>query len=111
MDTLEFIPIYSDPSLRHGLPRGRDSQTKIVEGTPDFHHHVTYLSFVHPTGVLQHPTAFNATIDMFNPHPTARQRPIRGFLFLRQLLPTRFADRGVRVHVGQGKRQKAEVLE
>jgi len=52
-----------------------------MQGKPDFHAQITHPLAQEPTDVFEDATAFDATVDMFNGHPTVRKSLIGGLLF------------------------------
>ena len=82
-----------------------------MQGTADFHHHVAHPLFPHPDGLFQHAAAFDTAIDMFDAHPSPRDRSIALFLLHCQLLPAWLLRRLDDVHAIQRERLKAQVLQ
>ena len=82
-----------------------------MEGTGDFHHQITNGATPEPEGILDHATAFDAAIDVFNPHPPPGQRLIVGFLFGREAATTRLLRRLEHLDTIECKGEKAQVLQ
>lgn len=82
-----------------------------MQGTADFHHHVTYPLFPHPDGLFEHAAALDTAIDLFAAHPSPRDLAMARFLLRCQLLPARFLRRLEDVHTLQGEGLKTRVLQ
>jgi len=82
-----------------------------VERTGDFNDEIANDAAPAADGVLDHATAFDAAVDMFNPHPSPGHGAIVGFLLRRELSTPRFLDRLVDRHSIQRTGKNAEILE
>ena len=82
-----------------------------MQCTADFHHHIANPVFPHPDGLLKHAAAFDTALDMFDAHPSPRNRAVVRFLFWGQLVPARFLRWLDDVHALQREPLKAQVLQ
>jgi hypothetical protein len=53
-----------------------------VQRTGDFRYHVARAITKHPNSVLHNSATLDATVDMFDPHTSARNLLIFGFLLV-----------------------------
>jgi hypothetical protein len=51
-----------------------------MQRTADCHDEITDARLPQAAGIVDHATAFDATVDVLNAHTTTREAPIRGFL-------------------------------
>ncbi len=82
-----------------------------MEAAGDFHHEITNDPAPEADGVLDHATAFDTAVDVFNPHASLREGTIVGFLFRRQDAPAGLfggLEQGDAVEI---KGQKSQVLQ
>jgi hypothetical protein len=82
-----------------------------MQGTADFHYHIAHPVFPHPDGLFEHTAAFDTALDMFDAHPSPRNRPVVCLLFGRQRFPTWLFCGLENLHTLQSEPLKAEVLQ
>jgi hypothetical protein len=82
-----------------------------MQPTGDFDDEITNDAAPETDGVLDHPTAFDAAVDVFDPHPSLGERLIVGFLLGRERAATGLLDRLVHRHAIQGKAEESQILE
>lgn len=82
-----------------------------MERTGHFHDEVANGAAPESQGILDHPTAFDAAVDMFNPHPPPRQRLVLGFLFGCQRAATGLLGRLEHRDAVEREGEKAQILE
>lgn len=82
-----------------------------MQPTCDVDDEITNDAAPEADGVLDHPAAFDAAVDVFDPHAPLGQGLIVGFLLRGQGATTRCFDRLVHWHAVQGKAEKAPILE
>ena len=81
-----------------------------MQSTGDFHHEIANNAAPEADRILDHATAFDTAVHMFNPHPAGGQRLIVRFLFRRELAPAGFLDRLPHGDPIQLKREEPEIL-
>lgn len=86
---------------------------EIMETTRDFDDEIANDATpeAEADGVLGHATAFDAAVDIFNPHASLGHDPIVGFLVRLEMTNPVFLDRLADCHPIQRKGKKAESLE
>ena len=82
-----------------------------MEGTSDFHNHVLNRNPAEPARVFDDATAFDARDDMLNADTQGRELAIEGFLGGRKRVSSWFFEGGQDLGIGQGKAEKAQVLQ
>jgi len=82
-----------------------------MQGTADFHHHITPPVLPHPDGLCEHAAAFDTAIDMFDAHPASSDGAVVCFLCGRQRLPAWLLRRLEDLHALQCEALKAQVLQ
>src|SRR5712691_6950239 len=96
--------------LNHWLP-GCETHPEVMQGTTDFHHEIADAVLPQPDAVFHDAAAFDAAVDMLDPQPTVVQGLVGELLLQRQLLAAGFLGRHEDLHLGQRKRQKAQILQ
>ena len=82
-----------------------------MQSTADFHPHVTDPFFPHPDRFFEHAAALDTAVDMFDAHPSPRDRSIFLLLLRGQLLAARLLRRLEEVHALQRERLKTLLLQ
>ena len=82
-----------------------------METTANFHNEIAHPYPTKTHAVLEHATAFDTTVDVFDTDPAGGECPIFCLLFVGQLPTTGFAMRGAGGHAFQRESQKAEILQ
>src|SRR5262249_46136691 len=95
--------------LNHWLPRGQ-AHPEVVQGTTEFHDQVTDAFFPQADAVFDDATPLDTTIDMLDPQSTLVERLVRPLLLRCELLAAGFLGRHEDFHLGQRKRQEAQIL-
>src|SRR6266568_1531855 len=104
-------PIHlSLPRLNHRLPRGQ-AHPEIMQGTADFHHDIADTRLPQTDPVFDDARALDTAVDMFDAQPALGERLIRRLLLPRQLLAAWFLGRHEDLHLGERKRQEAQILQ
>src|SRR5438093_6711342 len=96
--------------LNHRLP-GREAHPEVVQGTAEFHYQITDALLPQADPVFHDATTFDTAIDMLDPQPTLVQRLVGSVLLPRQLLAAGFLRRHEDLHLGERKRQEAQILQ
>ncbi len=81
-----------------------------MQPTGDFDHEIADNAAPEADRILDHATAFDTAVHVFNPHPAGSERLIVRFLFRRELAPAGFLDRLKHGDPIQLKREEAEIL-
>ena len=95
--------------LNHWLPRGQ-AHPEVVQGTTEFHDQITDTFFPQADAVFDDATALDTAVDMLDPQPTLVELLVRHVLLPRELLTAGFLGRHEDRHLGQCKRQEAQIL-
>ncbi len=82
-----------------------------MQGTTDFHHDIADALLPQPAPVFDDATALDTAVDMFDPQPALGERVIRRLLLQRQLRAAWFRGRHEDLHLGERKRQEAQILQ
>jgi len=82
-----------------------------MERTADLHHQIANALLPQTDPVFDDATTLDTAVDMLNPQPTAVQRLVGHFLFQRELLAAWFLGRHEDLHLGERKRQEAQILQ
>jgi hypothetical protein len=96
--------------LNHWLPR-REAHPEIMQGTAEFHDQIADTFLPQADAVFDDATALHAAVDMFDPQPAVVQGLVGELLLSRQLLAAWFLGGHQDRHLGQGKRQEAQILQ
>jgi hypothetical protein len=96
--------------LNHWLPRGQ-AHPEIMQGTADFHHQIADTLLPQPDPVFDDATALDTAVDMFDAQPALGERLICRLLLPCQLLAAWFLGRHEDLHLGERKRQEAQILQ
>src|SRR5262245_25439706 len=82
-----------------------------MQRTANFHHHVTYPLCPHPDGLCERTATFDTAINLFDAHPSARNRAVVRLLFWGQLMPARLLCGLEDLHTLQREPLKAQILQ
>ena len=82
-----------------------------MQGTADFHHDITDTLLPQTDAVFDNATTLHAAVDMLDPYPAIVQGLVGALLLQRELLATGFLRRHEDLHLGQDKRQEAQILQ
>ncbi len=82
-----------------------------MQGTAQFHHEVADTCLPQADAVFDNATALDTTVDMLDAEPAVVQRLIGELLLQRQLRAPGFLGGHKDLHLGQGKRQEAQILQ
>jgi hypothetical protein len=82
-----------------------------MQRTADFHEQITNPRLPQATGVMDDAAALDATVDVFEAHPSAGDAPIRSFLQAREGPPSWLPRRHDQLHLVERERQAAQILE
>src|SRR6266705_1104081 len=96
--------------LNHRLP-GRETHPEVMQRTAQFHHNIPDPLLPQTDPVFDDATPLDTTIDMLDPQPTLVQRLVGSVLLSRQLLAAGFLGRHEDLHLGERKRQEAQILQ
>jgi hypothetical protein len=96
--------------LNDRLPRGQ-TDPEVMQGTAEFHHEIADAVLPQPDPVFDDAAALDAAVHMLDPQPTVVQGLVGQLLLPRQLLATGFLRRHQDLHLGQRKRQEAQILQ
>jgi hypothetical protein len=110
----EFAPIYDIrvyPDLSNGRWPRCETNTKVMQTTAYFHHHVAHPVFPQSDGIFDDPTPFDAADDMFGHYPTLGHTAIVDFLLGCQLFAFRLLDRPRVLHTWQDISQEAKIVD
>ena len=80
-------------------------------GTAEFHDQIADALLPQADPVFDDATALYTAVDMLDPQPTLVQPLVGSVLLRRQLLATGFLRRHEDLHLGQRKRQEAQILQ
>jgi hypothetical protein len=81
-----------------------------MQGAAEFHHDITDTLLPQTEAVFDNATTLHAAVDMLDPQPAVVQDLVGPLLLPRELLATGFLRRHEDVHLGQRKRQEAQIL-
>jgi hypothetical protein len=81
-----------------------------MQGTAEFHHEIADAVLPQSDPVFDNAAALDAAVDMLDPQPTLVQGLIGQLLFQGEFLPAWFLRRHEDLHLGQCKRQEAQIL-
>jgi hypothetical protein len=81
-----------------------------MESTAEFHHEIADAVLPQPDPVFHHATALHTAVDMLDPQPTVMQDLVGQCLLQGEILATGFLGRHEDLHLGQRKRQEAQIL-
>src|SRR6266849_1489772 len=96
--------------LNHWLPRGQ-THPEVMQGTAEFHHQIADTLLPQADPVFDDAATLDTTVDMLNPQPTLVQRLVRPLLRQRELLAAWLLGRHEDRHLGERKRQEAQILQ
>src|SRR5438093_1368328 len=96
--------------LNYWLP-GCEAHPKVMERTAEFHHQGADTLLPQADAVFDDAAALDTAVDMLDPQPTLVQRLIRHVLLPRELLAAWCLSRHEDLHLGQCKRQEAQLLQ
>ena len=96
--------------LNHRLPRGQ-TDPEVMQGTADVHHEIADAVLPQPDPVFDDAAALDAPVDMLNPQPTVVQGLVGQLLFQGEFLAAGFLGRHEDLHLGERKRQEAQILQ
>ena len=82
-----------------------------MQGTAEFHDQIADTFLPQADAVFDDATALHAAVDMFDPPPAVVQGLVGALLLSRQLLAAWFLSGHEDRHLGQGKRQEAQILQ
>jgi hypothetical protein len=81
-----------------------------MQGTTDFHHEIADTLLPQTDAVFDDATALDTAVDVLDPQPTLMQCLIRYLLLQGQFLAARFLHGHQDLHLGQRKREEAQIL-
>src|SRR3954453_9637199 len=106
----ELMTEMSLSRLDHRLPRGQ-AHPEVMQGTADFHHHITDALLPQTDPVLDHTAALDTAVDMLDAQAAGVERLVRSVLRRRQVRARGFLCGHEDRHLGQREAQEAEILQ
>ena len=95
--------------LNHRLPRAQ-THPEVVQGTAEFHHHITDTLLPQADAVFHATTVLHTAVDMLTPQPTLVERLVRPLVLPRALLAAGFLGRHEDRHRRERERQEPQIL-
>ena len=82
-----------------------------MQGTAAFHHQITDALLPQADAVFHNATAFDTAVDVLDPSSAIVQGLVRQLLLQGELLAAGFLCWPQDVHLGEGERQEAQILQ
>src|SRR5437870_9208359 len=94
----------------HGQP-GVQAHPEVVQGTAELHHEIADALLPQADPVFHNTTTLDAAVDMLDPEPPLVERLVGQFLLQGQLPTAWLLRRHEDLHLGEGERQEAQILQ
>jgi hypothetical protein len=96
--------------LNHRLP-GRETYPEVMQGTTEFHHQIADTCLPQADAIFHDATTLDTAVHVLDTQPAVVQPLIRSVLLPCQLLVAAFLGRHEDLHLGEGERQEAQILQ
>jgi hypothetical protein len=96
--------------LNHGLP-GSQTYPEVMQGTTELHDQIVDTGLPQTEPVFHDATAFDAAVDMLDATSAMMEDVVGQLLLQGQFLTAGFLGRHEQLHLGQGERQEAQILQ